>query len=186
MGRERRPDDPAYYETPRTQLWAQGDIFLEVPRHYAGLSEELVILGTGTRHFLSGPLEPGPALLVTPSCSMARSADAYDHKVRTLSPIVPVSDLLSLGALSEDQVRAARAHDGLINYMYLPEHPSSAFRESVALLYMPITLDHDLLDATARRLCQLNLEAAQQLQRKLAWYYSGIEVERSRFKPPRD
>ena len=57
--------------------------------------------------------------------------------------------------------------------------------ESVALLYMPVTLHHAFLDG--QRLSQLAYRGAQQLQRKLVWFYSGwLEEDLESFDPPMD
>lgn len=186
MGREDRPADDSYYVASRTSLLSQGDIFADVPRVYAGLAEEVFTEEEGGRRFLSGPLEPGYAMLITPSCSMGGSGAgaSYDHPVRTLVPLVPINQLSE--TLRQDQLAAARRHDGLINYMYLPPSDNGKMAASLAFLYMPITLDHELLMATGRRVTQLGLVGAQQLLRKLVWYSGGIEIDRKLFHPPMD
>jgi hypothetical protein len=58
-------------------------------------ADELVlddVEGGGSRRFLSGPLEFGPAMLITPSCSLAfQGAAGYGHAVRTLVPVIPLA-----------------------------------------------------------------------------------------------
>jgi len=73
--------------------------------------------------------------------------------------------------------------------MYLPplevEDLDFALPESVALLYMPVTLHHDLIDGN--RVAQLAYRGAQQLHRKLVWFYSGwLEDDLDLFDPPMD
>lgn len=68
--------------------------------------------------------------------------------------------------------------------MHLPAMPSADFAESVALLYMNVTLHHDIIEG--QRITQLALPAAQQLQRKLVLFSSGLPVDRNEFKPPLD
>jgi hypothetical protein len=80
----------------------------------------------------------------------------------------------------------AEKYDDLYNYMYLPAHALSGMPESLALLYMPITISHALLEATATRITQLALEGARQLQRKLVLAASSAPIPRSKFKPPMD
>jgi hypothetical protein len=141
--------------------------------------------GSG-RAFLSGPLDFGPALLTTPTCSMrSQAADRdYAHPVRTLVPLRPVAELVEIGVLDASKHRLAEARDSLINYMYVPEAIEFGLVESLALLYMPVTLHHDMIAET--RLAQLTFEAASQLQKKLTWHASSLLVQRSDFEPPMD
>ena len=59
-----------------------------------------------------------------------------------------------------------------------------AMPESVALLYMPVTLHHDLIERN--RVSRLTHTGAQQLQRKLVWFASGWLEPRDFFQPPMD
>src|SRR5437899_10121813 len=97
--RQQRPSDAEYYERDRVELFSQGDLFRDVPLAYPLPADELILdeaEGGGSRRFLSGPLEFGPAMLTTPSCSLgAQGAEAYSHPVRTLVPVVPLSELVS-------------------------------------------------------------------------------------------
>jgi hypothetical protein len=148
-------------------------------------AQEVVSEGAGTRRFLSGPLEPGFAMLTTPTCSMSAQGNAagYAHFVRTLVPIVSLAEIVEENVLNEDQLREARKHDGLLNYMYLPAHKESGMPVSLALLYITITLDHELLVATSKRTTQLALQGAQQLQRKLVIFNANIPIDRKYFQP---
>jgi hypothetical protein len=145
--------------------------------------------GRGGRRFLSGPLEFGPAMLITPSCSLgAQGAAGYGHPVRTLVP-VPLAELVDRGVVKETALADLRRFDHLINYMYLPplevEELDFSMPASVALLYMPVTLHHAFLEG--QRVSQLAYRGAQQLQRKLVWFYSGwLEDDLDLFHPPMD
>jgi hypothetical protein len=73
--------------------------------------------------------------------------------------------------------------------MYLPpldfDELEFSMPESIALLYMPVTLHHAFLDG--QRVSQLAYRGAQQLQRKLVWFYSGwLEDDLDTFEPPMD
>jgi hypothetical protein len=190
--RPERPSDTDYYERDRVELFSQGDLFRDVPLAYPLPADELIIdeAEGGSRRFLSGPLAFGPAMLITPSCSLgAQGAAGYGHPVRTLVPLIPLSDLLGRGVIKETALGDVRRFDHLINYMYLPpldvEELEFSMPESVALLYMPVTVHHAFLEG--QRVSQLMYVGAQQLQRKLVWFYSGwLEDDIDLFDPPMD
>ncbi len=191
--RPERPADADYYERERVELFSQGDLFRDVPLAYPMPAGELLVEedeGGGSRRFLSGPLEFGPAMLITPSCSLAaQRGSGYSHPVRTLVPVVPVEALVERGVIKETAISDLRRFDHLINYMYLPPLDVAELEfsmpESVALLYMPVTLHHAFLEGN--RLSQLAYGGAQQLQRKLVWFYSGwLEDDLDVFDPPMD
>ena len=187
-----RPRDAEYYERDRVELISQGDLFRDVPLAYPLPAGELVVdeASSGSRRFLSGPLEFGPAMLITPSCSLgAQGAEGYGHPVRTLVPVIPLAELVERGVVKETALPDVRRFDHLINYMYLPplevDELEFAMPESVALLYMPVTLHHAFLEG--QRVSQLAYRGAQQLQRKLVWFYSGwLEDDLDVFEPPMD
>jgi len=191
--RPERPSDAEYYERDRIELFSQGDLFRDVPLAYPMPADELVVDDEeqgSRRRFLSGPLEFGPAMLITPSCSMgAQGTTGYGHPVRTLVPVLPLDKLVAEGVVKETALDDLRRFDHLINYMYLPpldvdEHGFS-MPASVALLYMPVTLHHAFLEG--QRVSQLAYRGAQQLQRKLVWFYSGwLEDDLDAFAPPMD
>ena len=186
--REERPADDQYYET-RIPLLSQGDLFRDVPLAYpvpGAIVEDESDLGFGSRHFLAGPLETGFAVLTTPTCSMrAQGApDRYAHPVRTLVPLMPIERLVDDGLVDSAKLGLVRKYDGMINYMYLPAHVPSGLPESMALLYMPVTMHHDIIDG--QRTTQLAVEGAQQFQRKLVWFCSSWQEPRSTFEPPLD
>jgi len=139
---------------------------------------------------VSGPLEFGPAILITPSCSLAAQGTAgYGHPVRTLVPVVPLAELVERGVIKETALSDLRRFDHLINYMYLPaleiEKLEFSIPESLAFLYIPVTLHHAFLEGN--RVSQLAYRGAQQLQRKLVWFYSGwLEDDLDTFDPPMD
>src|SRR4051812_27067771 len=149
MPRPERPGDADYYERDRVELFSQGDLFRDVPLAYPLPADALVVdeASGGSRRFLSGPLEFGPAMLITPSCSLgAQGATGYGHPVRTLVPVIPLAELVSSRIVKETALSDLRRFDRLINYMYLPpldvDELEFSMPESVALLYMPVTLHH--------------------------------------------
>ncbi len=190
--RPERPPDADYYECDRIELFSQGDLFRDVPLAYPLPATELVVdqEDARSRRFLSGPLEFGPAMLITPSCSMgAQGTVGYGHSVRTLVPILPIAELVERGVVKKTALDDLRRFDHLINYMYLPplevDELEFSMPESVALLYMPVTLHHVFLEG--QRVSQLAYHGAQQLQRKLVWFYSGwLEDDLEVFDPPMD
>src|SRR5881397_3338482 len=192
MPRPERPRDADYYERDRVELFSQGDLFRDVPLAYPLPADELVVdeESRGSRRFLSGPLEFGPAMLITPSCSLgAQGGGGYAHPVRTLVPVLPLAELVERDVVKETALDDLRRFDHLINYMYLPPievvDREFSMPESVALLYMPVTLHHAFLEG--QRVSQLAYRGAQQLQRKLVWFYSGwLEDDLDVFNPPMD
>jgi hypothetical protein len=108
----------------------------------------------------------------------------YAHPVRTLVPLRPVAELTQIGILDVSKHRLAEMRDSLINYMYVPAAPAIDLAESLALLYMPVTLHHDMIAES--RLSQLTYDAAAQLQKKLTWFASSLLVDRADFDPPMD
>jgi hypothetical protein len=190
--RPERPSDADYYERDRVELFSQGDLFRDVPLAYPLPASELLIDEErgGSRRFLSGPLEFGPAMLITPSCSLgAQGGGRYAHPVRTLAPVLPLAELVERGVVKERALDDLRRFDHLINLMYLPpldvDELEFSMPESVALLYMPVTLHHAFLEG--QRVSQLAYRGAQQLQRKLVWFYSGwLEDDLDVFDPPMD
>ena len=188
MSREPRPPDDAYFEI-RSELLSQGDVFADVPLAYPMPAQEIVeqeAAGTG-RRFLSGPLDFGMAMLITPTCSIrSRSGVAtYAHAVRTLVPVVRLDrELKDRLSLDTGKLGLLRKYDGLINYMYLPPSKRHGVDESLAFLYMPVTVHHDMI--AGQRVTQLAIEGAKQFQRKLVWFTSGYLVGRETFMPPMD
>jgi hypothetical protein len=190
--RPERPPDGEYYERDRVELFSQGDLFRDVPLAYPLPADELLVdeREAGSRRFLSGPLEFGTAMLTTPSCSLAAQRGVgHSHPVRTLVPVLPLDDVVERGVVKQAALGDLRRFDHLINYMYLPplenEELEFSLSESVALLYMPVTLHHAFLEG--QRVSQLAHRGAQQLQRKLVWFYSGwLEDDLDVFDPPMD
>src|SRR2546430_12252479 len=102
--RQQRPSDAEYYERDRVELFSQGDLFCDVPLAYPLPADELVVDDEhgGSRRFLSGPLEFGPAMLITPSYSRgAQGAAGYGHPVRTLVQVLPLAALVDRYVLQE-------------------------------------------------------------------------------------
>lgn len=189
MTHERRPSGK-YYEDPGNRLHGQGDIFMDVPLAFPTPADSIAVVdddyGDSARAFLSGPLDFGPAMLITPTCSLRAQphGQGYSHTVRTLVPIRSVEELLDLDILDASKRGLADKRDSLINYMYLPADPGFGIVESVALLYMPVTLHHQMIDGS--RVARLTYDAAAQLQKKLAWYATSVLLERADFQPARD
>lgn len=182
-----RPPDAAYYELHRVELASQGDIFRDVPLGYPTVVGEFE--AAGERRFLSGPLDFGNAMLLSPSCSLSAqggdaTASGYAHPIRVLAPVHPLAELQDAGVLDASKISIMRRRDGLINYMYLPPLEDAALPESAVLLYYSIALHHDFI--ADQRVTQLAYEGARQLQRKLAWFYTGLLWERDEFDPPMD
>lgn len=193
---DHRPGDDEYYEQDRAALFSQGDIFRDVPLGYPTVLEEAEDdgepdvragdwLAAGKRRFLSGPLDFGPAMLITPTCAMsAQGASGYAHAIRTLVVVRSLEDVVESGFLSKDQAADLRRRDRFGNYMYLPPTADGEMLESVALLYYAITVHHDFLEGN--RITQLGYEGARQLQHKLGVFYAGFDVDRAEFDPPMD
>jgi hypothetical protein len=186
---ERRPQG-GYYET-RTELLSQGDIFADVPLAYPTPAGEIVMevpesVEETTRVFLSGPLDFGPAMLVTPTCSMRSQTSRrdYAHPVRSLVPLRPTAELLEAGVLDAAKRSIAERRDSLINYMWIPRDSDLGIGESLALLYMPVTLHHELIAGS--RVTQLTYDAASHLQKKLAWHSTSVLLDRADLDPPMD
>ena len=186
MASERRPDDSDYYES-RLELFSQGisSATFRWPTRFPPMRSSRR-KARGTRRFLSGPFEVGLAMLVTPTCSMrAQGApDRYAHPVRSLVPLRPFEEFVGAGLLDDSRAGLARKRDGLINYMYLPASEELGLPETLALLYMPVTLHHEFLEG--QRVTQLAVEGARQLQSKLVWYASSLKLDRATFEPPLD
>jgi len=115
-------------------------------------------------------------MLVIPTCSMrAQGApDRYAHPVRSLVPLRPFEELVGAGLLDDSKAGLARKRDGLINYLYLRASEEFGLPETLALLYMPVTLHHEFLEANGSP--QLAVEGACQLQSKLVCFREQPEA----------
>jgi hypothetical protein len=179
----RRPLDERYFVAPWSETFLQGDLFTDIPLGFA-MPPDAVVMAEGGRRFLSGPFDAGPAILLTPSCAMAAQGPdaapgAYAHPVRTLAPIRPVEQLLAEGVVTDGNLGHLRA-DRLINYLYLPA--TEWFDESAALLYMPITLHHAVIER--ERVAQLTGEAFWHLRVKLMAFAGGFLLDPSELGDP--
>lgn len=177
-----RPSDDDYYVQPWSDQLLQGDIFADVPVGFPSPPDAVVVI-EGERRFVTGPFDAGLAMLISPSCAIAaQGADAnppaYAHPARIMVPIRPVADLLSQGAVTEKNVGMLRV-DRLLNYLYLPA--TDTWPESAALLYMPITMHHDVI-ANDRR-AQLTGTAFWHLRIKLMAFYGGYLIHPDEFGP---
>jgi len=170
-GWEPRPADEDFY-AERTEWVRQGDLFQDVPLGYP-FPPEALDHTEGRRKFLSGPFESGFGMLLSPTCSMAAQGEEgkYAHPVRVLAPVQPLETLVEEGAIKADAVTDLRRYDHLANYFYVPGIPDADLPESVALLYMPITIHHDYLEE--RRIAQLSRAGAIHLKRQLAAHLGG-------------
>src|SRR5438445_1760867 len=114
--RQQRPSDAEYYERDRVELFSQGDLFRDVPLAYPLPADELAVdeESGGSRRFLSGPLEFGPAMLITPSCSLGAQGSGYAHPVQTLVPVLPLAELVERNIVKEAAQDDLRRFDHLI------------------------------------------------------------------------
>lgn len=139
-----------YYERDRVDLFRQGDLFRDVPLAYPLPSGRTHCRRGERRHSplsVSGPLESGPAMLITPSCSPGAQGGGggYAHPLRTLVPVLRLDQFVERGSSGGHSRRSAtvRPPDQL-------HVPAAARRrqlrfsrpESPALLYMLVTLHH--------------------------------------------
>jgi hypothetical protein len=173
-----RPADDAYYVEPWSDTFLQGDLFKDVPVAIPA-PPDAVVLAEGERRFVSGPFDAGPAMLISPSCAIAAqgpnvSPGSYAHPARMLVPIRPVHELVDAGAIPEHNLGNLRA-DRLANYLYLP--PMSDMPESAALLYMPVTVHHDVI--ARDRFAQLTGAAFWHLRVKLMAFVGGFLLDPS-------
>ncbi len=169
-----RPADDDYYVDPWSDTFLQGDLFVDVP-FAVPAPPDAVFMSEGDRRFLSGPFDAGPAMLVSPSCTIAAQGarpGTYAMPARSLIPIRPVAELQEAEVITDDNVGNLRA-DRLRNYLYLPAG-GPLNEESVALLYMPATMHHDVI-ASERR-AQLTGIAYRHLRVKLIAYASGLVI----------
>lgn len=173
-----RPPDDAYYVEPWSDTFLQGDLFTDVPVAIPA-PPDAVVMAEGERRFVSGPFDAGPAMLISPSCAIAAQGPdvapgSYAHPARTLVPIRPVDELVDAGAIPEHNLGNLRA-DRLANYLYLPT--VSDMPESAALLYLPITVHHDVI--AQDRFVQLTGAAFWHLRLKLMAFVGGFLLDPS-------
>jgi hypothetical protein len=174
----RRPPDGNYYVEPWSDTFLQGDLFTDVPIAIPA-PPDAVVVAEGQRRFVSGPFDAGNAMLISPSCAIAAQGatappGSYAHPARTLVPIRPVAELVEAGAIPERNLGLLRS-DRLVNYLYLPAFKERA--EGAALLYMPITVHHDVI--ADNRVAQLTGEAFWHLRVKLMAFVGGLLLDPS-------
>jgi len=181
----KRPSDDSYYVEPWSDTFLQGDLFADVPIAIAA-PPDAVIISEGERRFVSGPFDAGHAMLISPSCTIAAQGagpGAYATPARTLIPLRPVDELVAAQAIPESNLGLLRA-DRLRNYLYLPVGGPLAV-ESVGLLYMPVTIHHDVI--ANDRVAQLTGAAYRHLRVKLMAYTGGFLLDPSELgDPPAD
>lgn len=168
-----RPADEDYYVAPWSATFLQGDLFRDVPIAIAA-PPDAVVMAEGERRFVSGPFDAGPAMLISPSCAIAAQGSSagpgsYAHPARILIPIRPIDELLAAGPITEKNLGHLRA-DRLRNYLYLPA--TEDFAEGAALLYMPVTVHHDVI--AQDRIAQLTGAAFWHLRVKLMAFFGGF------------
>lgn len=173
-----RPPDDAYYVEPWSDTFLQGDLFKDVPVAIPA-PPDAVVMAQGERRFVSGPFDAGLAMLISPSCAITAqgasvSPGSYAHPARTLVPIRPVEELVSAGAIPEHNLGNLRG-DRLRNYLYLPA--TRDVPESAALLYLPVTVHHDVI--AQGRLAQLTGAAFWHLRVKLMAFVGGFLLDPS-------
>ena len=181
----RRPADNDYYVDPWSATFLQGDLFTAVPFALPA-PPDAVVIDEGERRFVSGPFDTTPAMLISPSCSIAAQgsdvpAGAYSHPARTLLPVRPVDELVAAGAVAPSNLNNLRA-DRLRNYLYLPAGP--AWPESAGLLHMPISMHHDLIADV--RTAQLTGAAYRHLRVKLMAFFGGFLLDPAELGPVPD
>ena len=187
MSQRTRPDDEKYYVQDRTEHFAQGDIFENVPFTIA-VPEQLPLednsSSIGSRRVLEVPLfVEGFGILLSHTSSFVAQpvgTRGYAHILRVLAPVFPITLLQEHGVLDESALGLLRNRDQLKAYMYLPTCPG-AFRESVAALYRPALVHHKLLES--RRLTQLQELAVKQLQAKIVEAFTGQWVSLNQWQP---
>lgn len=173
-----RPADEDYYVAPWSDTFLQGDVFKDVPIAITA-PPDAVVMAEGERRFVSGPFDAGPAMLISPSCAIAAQGatgapGAYAHPARMLVPIRPVGELVAGGAVVEHNLGNLRA-DRLRNYLYLPA--TDDYPESAGLLYMVITMHHDVI--AQDRVAQLTGAAFWHLRIKLMAFLGGFLLDPS-------
>lgn len=175
---ELRPDDADYYAS-RTDYLRQGDIFCDVPLGYP-FPPDAADHSEGARKYLAGPFEPGFGMLLSPTCLLkAQGAEGYAHPARLIAPVLPLQRLVDQGAVKPGALADLRTYDHLVAYLYVPEIPAVELPESLALLYMPVTLHHDSLDDN--RVAQLSVTGAIHLKRQLARHFTGAAFDHDEF-----
>ena len=185
----KRPDDGDYYVEPWSATFLQGDVFRDVPIALPA-PPDAVLVDEGERRFVSGPFDATFAMLISPSCSIAAQGKsvgpgAYAHPVRVLVPIRPVQALIDARAITDNNLGHLRA-DRLRNYLYLPAGPgwsaSDSWPESAALLYMPISMHHDVISQD--RVAQLSGIVHRHLRVKLMAFAGGFVLDPGELGPP--
>jgi hypothetical protein len=182
-GKLSRPDDSDYYVPPWSEGLLQGDLFKDVPLGFA-CPPDAVVMAEGERRFITGPFDAGPAMLISPSCAIAAqgaqaSPGMYAHPARIMAPVRPVSELLEQGVVNEDNLAMLKA-DRLVNYLYLPADGDRP--EGAALLYLPITVHHDVIKED--RIAQLTGTAFWHLRVKMMAFYGSFLLDQTELGDP--
>lgn len=181
MSPEANPQS-GYYELPVGQI-RQGNIFRDVPRS-VDFPPDAIAVENGKRFFVSGPFEPGLAILLSPSCSFSAQGvpGAYAHPFRQIAPIQDLESLVKAGAIKPAAVDQLRKYDHLRNYMYLPAHEGLGIPEACALIYAATAIHSEYLNESLR-IAQLTPDAEVHMKRQLAAHASGSLFAHEEFDP---
>jgi hypothetical protein len=174
VGRDNRPSDGDYFETPgAADPIQQGDIFRDVP-FFVGNA-----VSAPPDVQLLGPLLPLPAVLVSPNWYLVemqvRSEYLRVGGTVSLAPIGALQSLLGSPAPDPlpDWVLNMRDYDEITQYMYLP--PGLAYKdEAVISLASTFAINSKLLDG--QRTVRLAKTGTRQLRRKLTMFFGEIDV----------
>lgn len=169
--------DDEYFEE-RTEHFAQGDIFREVPFYYGEMNavrdvdEPMIPVGyTGYGVLIS---------YTSGMMSQPPGTQGYLHPWRVVATMTPVEMLTQQGVFTEAQVDQLRRDDNFGRIMYIPPFPGE-FRESAIICYRASLVHHDVL--ADKRITQMQMAAAVQLQGKLATTFLGGKWDPEDLKP---
>ena len=155
-----RPADGEYYhEGQRTQHVAQGDVFRDI--EFIGPDGGSFTTYGMLIHYTSNMMNGAPG------------TRGYAHDSRLLAPLYAFDMLSELG-ITDDHLRSMRSDDLMGRYLYLPPCPNE-FDECGVPIYRAQRFTQATIEG--KRVAQLQLGAAKQLQRKLARVFFGTELE---------
>ena len=174
------PTHPYFVESWSDQH-LQGDLFARVPFAMPAPPDAIFMEG-GDKHFVSGVLEIGVGLLLTPSFVTAGGVGGATD-MRTLAPVQTVAQLQARGAFDEDGLALLRA-DRLRGYVHIPRQNGFVEAESAAVLSSPVSMHRDVIERF--RLAQMSAEAHRHLRLKLMAYAAGYLADADDLGPPGD
>src|SRR5204863_3233210 len=101
--RPERPSDSDYYERDRVELFSQGELFRDAPLAYPLPADELVIDEDergGSRRFLKQAPRVRACDIHHAALLAGRAGGGgYAHPVRTLVPVLPLTELAERGVV---------------------------------------------------------------------------------------